>query len=161
MASACPPVDRRERGVGRALIHEYKAPPVQIPANQSTPSSSQELVSLRRTHTPSFGLKPIFLSSLLSVDSLTETPTISLRKRHLSLRVMAGLSSTSASKSFLALSSSLGLEPGCFFGGEGPTLPASGRVAFDRSATYPEGPSSLAFWHPSVYSFEDLLSQVF
>ena len=50
------------------------------------------------------------------MDSLTETPTISLRKRHLSSRAMAGLSSTSASKNFLALSPSFGLGPGCFLG---------------------------------------------
>ena len=71
-----------------------------------------------------------------------------------------GLSSTSASRTFLALSSSLGLEPGCFLGGKRPTFPAGSRVAFDRRATYPESPGDLALGHPSVYGFEDLDTQV-
>src|SRR5215212_2557090 len=119
LAPTRPAVDWRERGVVRALVHEHEAPPVYSPADQNAPSRPQELVSLARVHTPSFGLKPIFLKSLERVDSLTEIPTTSLRKRHLSLRVAAGRSSTSASRSFLALSSSLALEPGCFFGASG------------------------------------------
>jgi hypothetical protein len=61
-------------------------------------------------------VKPIQRKSLLSVDSLTETPMTFCTKRHLSLRETADFSSTSASSSLLACSSSLGFDPGCRFG---------------------------------------------
>jgi hypothetical protein len=60
------------------------------------------------------------------VGSLTETPATRSTKRHLSLSVAAGLFSTSASSNLLAVSSSLGLEPGCFLGASGlPSLAAA------------------------------------
>jgi hypothetical protein len=116
---ARPPVEDAQRGVGAHLIYEHEPPSIQGATDECPPGHPQELVSLARTHTPSFGTKPIFLNSLERVDSLTETPTISLRKRDLCLRVTAGLRSTSASRIFLALWSSLGLEPGCFLGVRG------------------------------------------
>ncbi len=56
------------------------------------------------------------LSILETVESLTETPHTRRRNSRLSGNVAAGRSSRSASNSFLAPSSSLGLEPGRLFG---------------------------------------------
>jgi len=105
--------------------HEHEAPRNQLAGHECPPSGPQELVSLARTHTPSLGLKPIRLKSLLRVDSLTDAPTTRSTKRQLSLSVTPGLVSTAASSSLLVFSSSLGLEPGCFFGvsGSPPGLP--------------------------------------
>ena len=50
------------------------------------------------------------------MESLTETPRARRRNSRLSGKVAAGRSRRSASKSFLAASSSLGFEPGRFFG---------------------------------------------
>ena len=126
LSLAGPAVDRRERGVRGALVHEHEALPIPLGANQDVPSGPQELLAFAGDHAPSFGLKPIFLNSLERVDSLTETPTAASRKRHLCLRVVAGLASTSAWRIFLALSSSLGSEPGCFLGDRGlPSLRAA------------------------------------
>jgi len=96
LAPTRPSVDRR--GIGGALLHEHEASAIQFPGHQSTPGTPQELVPFNSHPHSAFGTKPIFLSSRERVDSLTETPTISLRKRHLSLRVVAGLSTTSASR---------------------------------------------------------------
>ena len=55
-------------------------------------------------------------SILETVESLSETPHTRRKNSRLWGRVASGRSSRSASKSFLAPSSSLGLEPGRFFG---------------------------------------------
>jgi len=56
------------------------------------------------------------LSTLDTVESLTSTPRIRRKNSRLWGKVAVGRSWRSASKSLLALSSSLGLEPGRFFG---------------------------------------------
>jgi hypothetical protein len=54
--------------------------------------------------------------TLETVESLTSTPPIRRKNSRLCGRVAVGRSRRSVSKSLLALSSSLGLEPGRFFG---------------------------------------------
>jgi hypothetical protein len=66
-----------------------------------------------------FRLHPNRLSIRKIVESLTETPHTRPRNSRLSGRVAAGRYSRSASSSLLASSSSLGLEPGRFFGASG------------------------------------------
>src|SRR3712207_4632563 len=89
---------------------------LQIPGHQSPPGYPQPLVSLARTHRSFFLLQPMRLSILETVESLTETPHTRRKNSRLWGRVASGCSSRFASKSFLALSSSFGLEPGGFFG---------------------------------------------
>jgi hypothetical protein len=116
LPSPRPGIQRREGGVGRALLHEHKVPGLNSAGYQNPPSDSQELVAFARTYRPSFGLNPIRLKSLLRVDSLTDTPATPSTKRHLSLSVRAGLFSISASSNLQARSSILGRGPGCFLG---------------------------------------------
>jgi hypothetical protein len=92
-----------------------KRPASILPAT-SARHAAQELIPLTRTPASSIELMPIRLKSLLRVVSLTDTPVTCSTKRHLSSSVTAGLFSTSASSNLLAFSSSLGLEPGGFFG---------------------------------------------
>lgn len=70
-----------------------------------------------RSHPPIFSLlHPICLSIRETVESLTETPQARRRNWRLPGKVAADRSWRSASKSFLAASSSLGFEPGRFLG---------------------------------------------
>ena len=113
-----PPVQGCQRCV-LAPISSPRTPTARhgdLPSDQNPPSRPQELVSLARTHRPFFRLHPRRLSIRLTVDSLTRTPTAFSRNSRRSERVAGGRLSRSASKSFVALSSILGLEPGLFFG---------------------------------------------
>ena len=84
--------------------------------DQRPPGSPQELLALARTHRSFFLLHPIRLSIRLTVDSLTLTPATFRRYSRLWGSVAPGRSSMSDSRSFLALSSIFGWEPGRFFG---------------------------------------------
>src|SRR3712207_1867512 len=116
LAPRRPSVQRTQRDIRRALVNEHEAVRLRSSCDRRPPSRSQELVSLARTHPSFFRVQPIRLSIRLTVESLTPTPATRLRNSRLWGSVAAGRSWRSASKSLLAVSSSLGLEPGRFFG---------------------------------------------
>src|SRR5688500_4870689 len=105
-----------QRGVRRTLIHKHKALGLDRGDHHFSKSRSQEFVALTRTQRPFFRPKPICLNALERVDSLTLTPATRSKYSCLSESLANGRSSTSASRSLLAFSSSLGLLPGAFPG---------------------------------------------
>jgi hypothetical protein len=84
--------------------------------NHHPERSPYELVAHTRTQRPFFRPKPIERIVRERVDSLTEMPSALCRYSCLCLSLANGRSSTSASSSFLAFSSSVGLLPGAFPG---------------------------------------------
>jgi hypothetical protein len=106
-----PPLKGCQRGVRRTLVHEHEATRLDRGDHHNLKSRSQELVALARTQRPFFRPKPIFRITLERVDSLTETPATFFKYSCLSESLAKGRSSTSASRSLLAFSSSLGFLP--------------------------------------------------
>src|SRR3712207_5338707 len=116
LAPRRPGVQRAQRDIRRALVNEHEAVRLRSSCDRRPPSRSQELVAFARTHPSFFRVQPIRLSIRLTVDSVPPTPSPRLKNWRLWGSVAAGCSCRAASKSLLALSSSLGLEPGRFFG---------------------------------------------
>src|SRR5215217_7012419 len=71
-----------------------------LSGDRHLPGGSQPFVSLHRPQSPFFRLKPSFLSSRFTVESLRVLPVVRSRKRRLSETVAAGRSFTSSSRSF-------------------------------------------------------------
>ena len=99
------------------------------------------------------------------MDSLAHRPAIRPRYSRRSERVAEGRSSISASKSLLAFSSILGLEPGRFFGasvrGERAALLGQLGVGLYGGAAHPEGAGGLALGRTPTEGFDYLLPEVF
>src|SRR5215213_10030368 len=135
LALTRPGVQRRERDVSAHLVDEDQPIRGDLLRHEGTPGGPQELVALTRSHRPFFRLHPRRLSIRLRVDSLTHSPLILPRYSRRSARVAEGRSSTSASKSLLAASSILGLEPGRFLGARGSPRSASLAYRFNEART--------------------------
>src|SRR5215203_3731931 len=116
LSSSRPSVEGCQRGVGGALVYEHQPLGVDLPGDHHSPCRPQEFVSLARTQRSFFRVHPMRFRTLDTVESLTSTPPIRRKNARLCGKVAAGRSRRSASKSLLAPSSSLGLEPGRFFG---------------------------------------------
>src|SRR5918995_428884 len=116
LSAACPSVKGRQRSIRRTLVYEHKALRVDRGHYHHPKGCPQKLVALTRTQRPFFRPKPIERIARERVDSLTDTPAALRRYSCLCLSVVNGRSSTSASSSFLAFSSRVGLLPGAFPG---------------------------------------------
>src|SRR5215208_4122469 len=116
---------RRQRGVRAHLVHEYQSLGVDPPSDERPPSNPQELVAFACSHLSFFRVQPIRRSNLLTVDSLTPSPATLRRYLRLCVRVAAGRSRRSASKSFLTRSSAFGCLPGLLFGRSDPPCRAT------------------------------------
>jgi len=99
--------------------------------------------------------------TLETVESLTSTPRARRKNSCLWGKVASGCSLRFASKSFLALSSSFGLEPGRYFGASDLPLTVGRQVALDGGDAHTEGASGLDLGHPPLDSLDDLFAQVF
>jgi hypothetical protein len=103
--------------MGPTFVYENQAPSVEPLGDPYPPGRPQPFISFCRTHRSFFRLKPMRLSSLETVDSLTFTPATFWRNYSpLSGSAAAGGASRSASRSRLPRSSTFGRLPGFFFG---------------------------------------------
>src|SRR5215210_4630938 len=116
LPSSRPGIQGRQRSVDPHLVHEHEPVRVETLGHQCSPGRPQPLISLTGTHRSFFRVQPRRLSILEIVESLTATPYARCKNSRLWGKVASGCSSRFASKSFLAPSSSFGLEPGRFFG---------------------------------------------
>src|SRR5918997_5649961 len=83
------------------------------------PSCPRKLVALRGDSPPFFLVGPMRATARHAVERLTESPVTASMYSQRFRRVTKGRSRRSSSSSFLAFSSSLGRDPGLFFGAKG------------------------------------------